>query len=140
MITSKVVTSQSSYFFVPETNEQTLNYFYIDGMLEKEFQSNLNSLILAINGGYRKGFNSSFEIVTDETLLETVNVGLVTHDFDYYNSQMVQLGGSFQFGRMIRLYKSPVQLFVIGDYKRLASQLNEGAKRNIFKIKIGMNF
>ena len=139
-ITSKVVTSQSSYFFVPETNEQILNHFYIDGTFEKEFQSNLNSLILAINGGYRKGFNSSFEIVTDETLLETVNVGLVTHDFDYYNSQMAQLGGSFQFGRMIRLYKSPVQLFFIGDYKRLASQLNEGANRNIFKIKIGMNF
>ncbi len=139
-VSTKVVTSQSTYFFVPETNEQSLNYFCFDGSFEKEFQSKFNSLILSINGGYRKGFNSSYEIVKEQTLSETVNKDFVVHDFNYYNSQLIEVGGSFQFGRMINLYKSPVQLFISGEYNRLVTDLKEGVKRDVFRIKIGMNF
>ena len=138
-VTGKVVTSKSSYYFVPEANEQTLNYFEINGNLEKEFQAELNTIILSFDGSYRKGFNSSYEFITEESLLENVNSNFVKHDFDYYNSQLLLFGGSFQYGRMVKIYKSPVQLFLSANFKRLVSQMNN-TNRNIFSIKLGMNF
>ncbi len=138
-ISGKVVTSESSYYFVPEANEQNLNYFIFDGTLEKEFQAKSNTLILSFDGSYRKGFNSSFEIINDESLLENINTEFVEHDFDYYNSQLLQFGGSVKFGKMVKIYKSPVQLFLNADYKRLISQMNN-TNRNIFSLKLGMNF
>jgi hypothetical protein len=138
-VSGKVITSNSSYYFVPEANEQTLNYFVFDGTFEKEFQAKLNTLILSFDGSYRKGFNSSFEIVNDESLLENINTDFVEHDFDYYNSQLLQFGGSVQFGRIVKIYKSPVQLFLSADYKRLISKMNN-TNRDIFSLKLGINF
>ncbi|MCF6358417.1 MAG: hypothetical protein L3J54_11480 [Draconibacterium sp.] len=138
-ISGEVTTIQSTYYFVPETNEQTLNYFNLKGSFEKEFLGKSNTLVLSVNGSYQKGFNSSYKIVNDKILLETVNTEFVAHDFNYYNAQLVKLGGAFQFGRMIKLYKSPVQLFLTGEYKRLISQMNS-TNRNIFELKLGMNF
>ena len=138
-ISGKVVTSESSYYFVPEANKQNLNYFEIDGTFEKEFQAKLNTIIIGLNGNYRKGFNSSFEIVTEKTLLKTVKTDFVEHDFEYYNSQLLQFGGSVQFGRIVKIYKSPVQLFLSADYKRMVSQM-DNTNRNIISLKVGMNF
>lgn len=139
-VSGKIITSESSYYFVPESNEQSLNYYYFDGVLEKELQTKLNNIILSFNGSYRKGFNSSSEIVKDDILLETINNEFVKHDFDYYNSQQIQIGGSFQFGRIINIYNSQVQIFLNTDYKLLISKMNENSKRNIFSIKLGINF
>ena len=138
-ILGKVITSKSSYYFVPEANEQTLNYFIVDGAFEKEFQIKLNTVIISLNGSYRKDFDSSFKIVTEETLLETIKTDFVEHDFDYYNSQLIQFGGSIQFGRMVEIYKSPVQMFLSADYKRMISQMND-TNRNVFSLKVGVNF
>ena len=138
-ISGKVVNSESSYYFVPEANEQTLNYFIFNGTLEKEFQAKLNTITLMFDGSYRKGFNSSFEIINKETLLETIKTDFIEHDFEYYNSQLLQFGGSIQFGRMVKIYKSPVQLFLNADYKRMVSQMNN-TNRNIFNLKLGINF
>ncbi|MCF6332726.1 MAG: hypothetical protein L3J11_05520 [Draconibacterium sp.] len=139
-ISGKMQTSESTYYFVPEANEQTLNYFQINGTLEKEFQAKTNNIIIALNGGYRKGFNSSFEIVNEETLLENVNTNFVIHDFYYFNSQLLQFGGSLQFGRKVNIYKSPIQLFLCTEYNRSVSQLNTNSDRNNMSIKLGMNF
>jgi hypothetical protein len=138
-VSGKVVTSNSSYYFVPEANKQTLNYFVFDGTIEKEFQAKLNTIILSLDGSYRKGFNSSLEIVNEETLLENVNTDFVEHDFDYYNSQLLQFGGSVKFGRMVNIYNSPVQLFLSANYKQLISKMNN-TNRDIFSLKLGMNF
>jgi hypothetical protein len=138
-VSGEVTTSETKYYFVPETNEQTLNYFNLKGAFEKEFYTQQNTVVLSVNGSYQKGFNSSYKIVADEVLRETVNTEFVAHDFDYFNQQLVQFGGSFQFGRMIKLYKSPVQLFFTGEYKRQISQMNS-TNRNILEFKLGINF
>ncbi len=139
-VSGTVTTSKTTYYFVPETNEQELNYFDIKASFEKEFQSKKNTVVFAVNSNYRKGFNSTYKIVTDENLLENVNTEFVVHDFGYFNCQLIEVGGSFRFGRAIKLYKSPVQLFFTGEYKRLISQMNNGIGRNIFELKLGINF
>lgn len=139
-ISGKMQTSKSTYYFVPEANKQTLNYLTINGTFEKEFQAKSNTIIFSLDGGYRKGFNSSFEIVSEETLLQTVNSNFIVHDFDYFNSPLLQIGGTLQIGRMVQVYKSPVQLFLCAEYNRAVSQMNTNSDRNIISIKIGMNF
>jgi hypothetical protein len=138
-VLGEVTTSSSTYYFVPETNEQTLNYFKFKGVIEKEFNKNQNTFIISANGSYQKGFNSSYRIVSNEVLRKTVNVEFVAHDFDYFNQQLFQFGSSVQFGRIISFYKSPVQLFFSGEYKLLISQMNS-TNRNILEFKLGINF
>ncbi len=138
-LAAQITNSQTTYYFVPETNEQSLNYFQIKGAFEKEFQTEKNTLVVSINSSYRKGLNSSYKIVSDKILLETVHSELVKHDFNYFNNPLVQVGGSFQFGRVIHLYKSPVQLFFSGRYSRLIAK-TDNKNRDIFELKLGVNF
>lgn len=135
-----ITTSESSYHFVPEKNEQHLNYFTFNAAFEKEIITQAANILLALNGGYRKGFNSSFEIVEEESLLDNVNTEFVQHDFHYFNEQLIQLGGEIQFGRNINLYKSAAQLFLSAKCKHMVSQMHPTTNRNIFTIKLGLNF
>jgi len=135
-----ITTSETTYYFVPEKNEQQLNYYTLNAALEKEFVTRPADIVLLFNGGIQKGFNSTFTIVTDESLLENVNTELVEHDFDYFNEQLIQFGGEIQLGRMINIYHSTAQLFLTAEYTRQVSQMHSSTNRNIFALQLGINF
>lgn len=135
-----ITTSQTTYYFIPEKNEQQLNYFTINAAFEKEFITQPTDIVVSFNGGIQKGFNSSLEFVNDEPLLETVNTEFVQHDFDYFNERLLQFGAGIQFGKKVHLYKSSAQLFLSSEFNRQVSQMNSTTNRNSFTIKLGINF
>lgn len=136
----EITGSESTYYFVPEKNKQQLNYFSLNAAFEKEFVTQAVDIMLSLNSGIQKGFNSSLAIVSDESLLETVNTEFIRHDFDYFNQQLLQFGTELQLGRTIRLYKSATQLFVSAAFNRKISQMNSSIDRNTFTLKLGLNY
>lgn len=139
-ISGKLNSSETSYYFVPEYNRQILNLFYLDALLEKGYEFTTNEVVFSLNGGYRASFDSSMELVTEETLLSTVNSEFVTHDFNYLNSGLWQFGASVKLGRIISIYQSPIQVFLDTGYKLMVSDIPGDSRRNVFEIKLGMNF
>uniref|UniRef100_UPI003217558C DUF6850 family outer membrane beta-barrel protein n=1 Tax=uncultured Draconibacterium sp. TaxID=1573823 RepID=UPI003217558C len=137
---SSITKSQSKYYFIPEKNNQELNYFTLNTTLEKEFITQPADIVLSFSSGIRKGFNSSLELVADESLLETVNSELVQHDFDYFNERLIQFGGKIQFGKNINIYHTSTQLFLTAEYNRQTSQMHSNSNRDNFTIQLGINF
>ncbi|HYQ58914.1 MAG TPA: hypothetical protein VEP89_16345 [Draconibacterium sp.] len=139
-IGGKVTGIKTSYYFIPEKNEQELNYFEIDGLLEKEIVSGFSDLVFKLSGNYRKGFNSWHKLVDEETLLQTTNTQLVHQDFDYFNSRLLVFGVEIQFGRPVKIYGSNIQLFVNAAYNHEISEMNKDVRSNRISCRIGMNF
>lgn len=137
---AKIVNSETTYYFVPEFNRQKLHYFSINALAEKEIRIKNSDLILQAESGFRKGFNSTLNLVSDEVLLESVNRKFVQHDFDYFNKNMFFVGGNITIGKYVKIEPSIMQLYFSTSYKIFGSKLYETSKRNQFSITIGMNF
>lgn len=132
--------SNTEYYFVPQRNTQDLNYYKLNFELEKEFFKEKNSLLLILNSMVRQGFNSSYRFVDDEILIESVNTKFVEHDFEYYDSSLIELGGELNYGRAVDLYSTPIQVFISLKYTRQQSEMNENIHRNNLSLKLGVNF
>ncbi len=139
-LSAKLNSSETTYYFVPEFNRQTLHLLYVNAQFEKGFQFKKSDLVLNFNGGYRKGINNKLEIVDDEDLLATVNTDFVTHDFEYFDSGLLLFGASVKAGKNITVYHSPVQVFIDAGAKTAVSNLPGNPKSKIFELKLGMNF
>ncbi len=139
-ISAKINSNETTYYFVPEKNNQKLNLVSLDAQFQKGFLFRKGDLVLSIDGGYRKGLNDKLQITNDENLLSTINTELVTHDFDYYNSDLMHFGASAKIGRNIFLYQNPIQAFAEIGLKNAVSDLSGNPKSTVFELKIGMNF
>ncbi|MCY1719158.1 hypothetical protein OU798_02325 [Prolixibacteraceae bacterium Z1-6] len=139
-LAGRLNSSEITYYFVPEYNQQKLNIFNLDASIEKGFQYSSGDIVFALTSGYRKGFNSSLKFVEDESLLSTVQTEMVNHDFYYYNSGLMQFGASAKIGKNISIYHSPMQVFIDAGFKALFSNLADNPKSKILEIKLGMNF
>lgn len=136
----KINSSKTTYYFVPEYNKQKLNYFNINATFEKGFQYKSGNIVISCNSGYRKGFNSDLEIIEEESLLSTVNTEFITHDFEFYNSGLLQFGVSAKIGKNISFYKNTMQIFFDAGLKTLISEMTGNPKTIILEVKLGMNF
>jgi hypothetical protein len=139
-VSGKLTNNTTTYYFVPEFNRQNLNLIYLNAMLEKGIQFNSGEIVIALNGTYRKSYDSKLELVEDETLLSTVNTEFVTHDFNYYSSGLWLIGTSAKIGKNISIYQSPMEVFLEAGYMLMISNLPENPERKILEVKLGMNF
>ncbi|MFV0593305.1 MAG: DUF6850 family outer membrane beta-barrel protein [Draconibacterium sp.] len=137
---AQVSTSETSYYFVPEKNKQELNYIKVNASVEKELDVHIADIVFSINGAYQKGFNSRLNLVTDPSLLETTNVEMVEHDFNFWLKQRTELGGKIKIAREIDLYKYPLQLYTGIEYKKRLSKMPADPERNFTSIQLGINF
>lgn len=139
-VSGDLIKSETTYYFVPEKNEQELNYYTLKAELNKEFQTNAFDILLGAYGSYQKGFNSWYKLVEEEELLAFVNSDFVEHDFNYFDKQQIGIGGSFTLAKTIRLYKTFSQLYFNANYMHLSSKMHNSPKRNNLSIQLGINF
>jgi hypothetical protein len=136
----KLTTSETTYYFVPEFSRQKLNLIQFDGHVEKGFKVKSWETLLSGEAGYHSGFNCSLVLPAEPSLLTTINQEFVNHDFDYYKTGLWQLGMSVQFGKNLKIYKTPLQLFFDAGYRLFISGMEGNQKRQIIEFKLGMNF
>jgi len=139
-LSGKLLSANTTYYFVPEFNKQKINQFSLDAVIEKGFSFASNQLVVSLNGGYRSGFDCSLDVVEVEELLNTVNTGFVNHDFEYQKAGLFETGASVKLGRDIVVYKYPIQLFAEAEYKRISSDFSDKTHRNLLQVNVGMNF
>lgn len=139
-IEGSVYSDKTKYYFVPEYNQQEFNQFSIDGLFEKGMLFGQWETLFSIGGAYRSSFDNSLEIVSDETLLKTVNTDFVTQDFQYNTAGLWQIGASAKVGKQILINQSPVQLFMDAGYKLTVSDLPGDLKWKMVEFKLGMKF
>ncbi len=136
----QIYTSETSYYFVPERNYQELNYFLLHAALKKELITSFADVVFEMNGKYRKGFKSTYQIVDEETLLETVNSDFVETDYNYFNSAMSEAGANLALGKKIKIYQEWMQLYLSAGYNIQFSQMPDNPTRNYFNLQFGINF
>jgi hypothetical protein len=139
-VSGKYSTSETSYYFVPEYNQQNLDFIILNAELEKAWKINRSQFILGIDGAFRKSLDSSLELVDDEALLSTMNTDFVNHDFKYLETDIWKFGVSLKLGRIINIYQSPIQIFIETAYQTIVADYPGNSNRNIVELKLGMNF
>ncbi|WP_163323589.1 DUF6850 family outer membrane beta-barrel protein [Draconibacterium mangrovi] len=135
-----IYTSETKYFFVPEKNKQKLNYYMLNAAVKKEILASFANIVIEINGAYQNGFNSSFQLVEDEILQQSVNTDFVETDFNYFNNGMAEAGLSVSVGKNIKLYSKNMQLYLDTGYKKQFSQMPGNPNRSFVDLQFGVNF
>ncbi|MDX8340005.1 hypothetical protein SLH46_12465 [Draconibacterium sp. IB214405] len=136
----ELYTSESSYYFVPEKNEQQLKYFSANAAVKKEMLTSFADLIFEINGKYQKGFDSYYKLVDEETLLKLTNTDFVENDFEYYNAAMSEIGAKIGIGKRIKMYREWMQMYLNANYTKQYSKMINNPDRTYINLQFGINF
>ncbi len=132
--------SETTYYFVPEFNRQELNIITLNTKVEKGFQIQKNDIVVKFNGSYQNNIKGSLATVKDEYLLSLTNTEMLVHDFNYFDSEIIQLGICAKVGRDISFYQKQMQAFLETEFNKTFSKLEGNPKSTIFKINLGINF